>query len=73
MLNGSIHMQMFCGMLIDPARPIKDRKIVSAIRNRIASVMDIRELQKILYGRWGGSLDDKDLCLTDAICGFRLT
>lgn len=68
MLNGSIHMQMFCGMLIDPARPIKDRKIVSAIRNRIASVMDIRELQKILYGRWGGSLDDKDLCLTDATC-----
>lgn len=68
MLNGSIHMQMFCGVLIDPARPIKDGKIVSAIRNRIASVMDIRELQKILYGRWGGSLDDKDLCLTDATC-----
>ena len=61
MLNGSIHMQMFSGVLIDPARPIKDGKIVSAIRNRIASVMDIRELQKILYGRWGGSLDDKDL------------
>ena len=68
MLNGSIHMQMFCGVLIDPARPIKDGKIVSAIRNRIASVMDIRELQKILYGRWGGSLDNKDLCLTDATC-----
>ena len=68
MLNGSIHMQMFCGVLIDPARPIKDGKIVSAIRNRIASVMDIRELQKILYGRWDGSLDDKDLCLTDATC-----
>ena len=68
MLNGSIHMQMFCGVLIDPARPIKDGKIVSAIRNRIASVMDIRELQKILYGRWGGSLEDKDLCLIDATC-----
>ena len=24
LLNGSIHMQMFCGVLIDPANPIKD-------------------------------------------------
>ena len=30
MLNGSIHMQLFCGVLIDPARPIKNGKIVSA-------------------------------------------
>ena len=68
MLNGSIHMQMFCGVLIDPANPIKNGKIVSAIRQRIAGVLDIRELQKILYGKWGGSLKDKDLCLTDATC-----
>ncbi len=68
MLNGSIHMQMFCGVLIDPANPIKNGKIVSAIRQRIAGVLDIRELQKILYGKWGGSLRNKDLCLTDATC-----
>ena len=61
MLNGSIHMQMFCGVLIDPARPIKNGKIVSAIRNRIASVLDVRELQKALYEKWQGSLHDKDL------------
>ncbi len=68
LLNGSIHMQMFCGVLIDPAKPIKNGKIVSAIRQRIAGVLDIRELQKILYDKWGGSLKDKDLCLTDATC-----
>ena len=68
MLNGNIHMQMFCGVLIDPGRPIKNGKIVSAIRNRIASVLDIKELQKILYDRWSGSLRDKDMCLTDATC-----
>ena len=68
MLNGSIHMQMFCGVLIDPANPIKNGKIVSAIRQRIAEVLDIRELQKLLYDKWGGSLKDKDLCLTDATC-----
>lgn len=68
MLNGNIHMQMFCGVLIDPAKPIKNGKIVSAIRQRIAGVLDIRELQKILYGKWGGLLRNKDLCLTDATC-----
>ena len=61
-------MQMFCGVLIDPAKPIKNGKIVSAIRNRIARALDVRELQKVLYDKWGGSLKDKDLCLTDATC-----
>ena len=68
LLNGSIHMQMFCGVLIDPANPIKDGKIVSAIRNRLARHLDINSLQRILYARWEGDLKDKDLCLTDATC-----
>lgn len=68
LLNGSIHMQMFCGVLIDPANPIKDGKIVSAIRNRLAGHLDIDNLQRILYARWEGELKDKDLCLTDATC-----
>ena len=44
MLNGSLHMQMFCGVLIDPKHPLKDGKIVSAIRNRLAPFLDIRSL-----------------------------
>jgi putative transposase (fragment) len=68
LLNGSIHMQMFCGVLIDPANPIKDGKIVSAIRNRLARRLDIDGLQRTLYARWEGDLKDKDLCLTDATC-----
>ncbi len=68
MLNGNIHMQMFCGVLIDPANPLKDGKIVSAIRNRLAPYLDIRSLQKILYGKWETQLKDKDLMLTDATC-----
>lgn len=68
MLNGSLHMQMFCGVLIDPKHPLKDGKIVSAIRNRLAPFLDIRSLQKILYTKWANELNDKDLCLTDATC-----
>ncbi len=61
-------MQMFCGVLIDPSNPIKDGKIVSAIRNRLAAYPDIRSLQKILYDRWAPQLQNKDLLLTDATC-----
>ncbi len=68
MLNGNIHMQLFCGVLIDPSSPIKDGKIVSAIRNRLAAYLDIKSLQKILYDRWEGQLDNKDMMLTDATC-----
>lgn len=68
LLNGSIHMQMFCGVLIDPSGPIKDGKIVSAIRNRLAPALDIVSQQSILYKRWESLLKDKDLCMSDATC-----
>ncbi|MDE6442809.1 MAG: DDE transposase, partial [Muribaculaceae bacterium] len=47
---------------------IKDGKIVSAIRNRLAPYLDIRAVQKILYGKWSPELADKDMFLTDATC-----
>ncbi|MBQ9466826.1 MAG: hypothetical protein IJU62_07605 [Muribaculaceae bacterium] len=61
-------MQKFCGVLIDPSRPIKNGKIVSAIRNRLARLLDIKQLQRVLYDRWQPQLHDKDLCMTDATC-----
>ena len=61
-------MQMFCGVLIDPANPVKDGKIVSAIRNRLARLIDIKELQQVLYDKWQPRLRDKDLCMADATC-----
>lgn len=68
MLNGSLHMQMFCGVLIDPMRPVKDGKIVSAIRNRLALYLDIRDLQKVLFDKWKVGMVDLDRCLSDATC-----
>ena len=61
MLNGNLHMQMFCGVLIDPSQPLKDGKIVSAIRNRLASVLDIKEMQRVLFGSWKGILSHVSL------------
>lgn len=68
MLNGSLHMQMFCGILIDPSRPLKNGKIVSAIRNRLAHYLDIKGLQKVLFDKWKGELTNLDRCLSDATC-----
>lgn len=68
MLNGSLHMQMFCGVLIDPSAPLKDGKIVSAIRNRLARYLDIKDLQKILFDKWKGELTNLGQCLSDATC-----
>lgn len=44
MLNGSVHMQVFCGVLLDPSNPIWEGKIVSVIRNRMAGKLDIKSL-----------------------------
>ena len=45
-LNGNIHYQMFCGIMIDPSFPITNYKIVSAICNEIASHLEIDSLQE---------------------------
>lgn len=61
-------MQLFCGVLIDPQNSIKNGKIVSAIRNRLARCVNIKELQAIHYDKWVPKLANKDLYLTDATC-----
>ena len=61
-------MQLFCGVLINPQNPIKNGKIVSAIRNRLARCLNIKDLQAVLYDKWSPMLANKDLCLTDATC-----
>ena len=51
-LNGNIHYQMFCGIMIDPSFSITNYKIVSTIRNEMAARLDIESLQEILAAHW---------------------
>ena len=67
-LNGNIHYQMFCGIMIDPSFPITNYKIVSAIRNEMASRLDIDSLQEVLASHWKPYLDNLHVCMTDATC-----
>ena len=67
-LNGNIHYQIFCGIMIDPSCPITNYKIVSAIRNEIASRLDIGSLQEMLASHWKPYLENLHICMADATC-----
>ena len=67
-LNGNIHYQMFCGIMIDPSFPITNYKIVSAIRNEMASRLDIESLQEVLASHWKPYLENLHVCMTDTTC-----
>ena len=67
-LNGNIHYQMFCGIMIAPSFPITNYKIVSAIRNEMASRLDIESLQEVLASHWKPYLENLHVCMTDATC-----
>ena len=67
-LNGNIHYQMFCGIMIDPSFPITNYKIISAIRNEMASLLDIESLQEVLASHWKPYLENLHVCMSDATC-----
>ena len=61
-LNGNIHYQIFCGIMIPPSLPITNFKIVSSIRNEIASRLDIDSFQELLASHWKPYLDNLHVC-----------
>ena len=67
-INGNIHYQMFCGVMIDPSFPITNFKIISAIRNETASRLDIDALQEMLASHWKPYLENLHVCMTNATC-----
>jgi hypothetical protein len=66
-LNGNIHFQIFCGVLLGAER-IKNFKIVSDIRCRLARRLDIKEVQSVLAEYWKPYMRDTNVALEDATC-----
>jgi hypothetical protein len=66
-LNGNIHFQIFCGILLGPER-IKNFKIVSDIRCRLARNLDIKEVQDVLASHWKPYMMDTNVMMEDATC-----
>ena len=48
-LNGNIHYQMFCDILIDPTHPLTNYKLLDDIAAKLAGSLKIQELQKEHY------------------------
>lgn len=67
-LNGNIHYYMLYGNMIDPSFPITNYKIVSVIRNEMASRLDIESLQEVLASHWKPYLENLHVYMTDATC-----
>jgi hypothetical protein len=66
-LNGNIDFQIFCGILLGAER-IKNFKIVSDIRCRLARRLDIKEVQSVLAEYWKPYMRDTNVALEDATC-----
>lgn len=67
-LNGNIHYQIFCDMIIDPTRPLTNYKLLDDIMMELAGKLKIQQLQGILADRWRPYMENLDTMYTDATC-----
>ena len=67
-LNGNIFYQMFCDIVIDPARPLTNYKLLDDIALELAGKLKIQELQNVLAGMWKPYMKGLDTMYTDATC-----
>ena len=51
-LNGNIHYQMFCDILIDPVHPLMNYKLLDDIAAELAGKLKIQDLQNLLAEAW---------------------
>ena len=67
-LNGNIFYQMFCDIVIDPAHPLANYKLLDDIALELAGKLKIQELQNVLAEMWKPYMKDLDTMYTDATC-----
>jgi hypothetical protein len=67
-INGNIHYQMFCEILVPPGEKLTDFKIVSRIRTELGKKLDIFATQKVLAQAWKPFMNQTNVVLEDATC-----
>ena len=67
-LNGNIRYQMFCDILINPAHPLTNYKLLDDIAAELAGSLKIQELQNLLSAAWKPYMKNLDTMFTDATC-----
>ena len=53
-LNGNIHYQIFCDVIIDPTRPLTNYKLLDDIMMELAGKLKIQQLQGVLADTTSG-------------------
>ena len=67
-LNGNIHYQLFCDILIDPVHPLTNYKLLDDIAAELGGKLKIQELQNLLAEAWKPYMKNLDTMYTDATC-----
>ena len=67
-LNGNIHYQIFCDVIIDPTRPLINYKLLDDIILELSRKLKIQQQQDILAEVWKPYMENLDTMYTDATC-----
>ena len=67
-LNGNIHYQIFCDVIIDPTRSLTNYKLLNDVMMELAGKLKIQQLQGILADKWRPYMENLDSMYTDATC-----
>lgn len=67
-VNGNLHYQMFCGIMLRAGENLKDFKIVSRIRTELGARFDLEDCQQVLARAWKPYMSQTHVMLEDATC-----
>lgn len=67
-LNGNIHYQIFCGIMISPENHLTNYKLIDNILLELSKNLKIQSQQKILADAWKPYMKNLDTVYTDASC-----
>ena len=67
-VNGNLHYQMFCGIILRAGESLKDYKIVSRIRTELGARLDLEDCQQVLARAWKPYMIQTHVMLEDATC-----
>lgn len=67
-LNGNIHYQIFCDLLLAPGEMFTNFKIVSQIRCELSSLLSIDSCEKVLFESWKPYMENLGSITCDATC-----
>ena len=67
-LNGNVHYQIFCGIIIDPEHPLTNYKLIDDISLELSRKLKIQQQQEVLADIWKPYMKNLDAVFTDATC-----